>query len=267
MFSECKYSLERGYTKSSLATTTHLRSPLPTRSPKVDIFKNIVEDFVESDWKPHCQELVDKTREIILSTIKESIELLFPPANERYPALRRHLDLLSRSVAESLVQNTQQQVEKHLETEKHPYTQDQVLFDTIAEARNRGLKRELETALKFDQPKQIVYDTEALRSIIDGVWERNRKKTVQEQLAEEMEIVLEAYGQIATKRVTDRTPMVCWGCVRSLTSSIQESLWSVTDETLEGALKEPAGFAVRYERLKAELDEMSKALKILESQI
>lgn len=190
---------------------------------------------------------------------------MFPQANLRYPALRRHLDQLSRSVADSLIQDTQKQIEKHLETEKHPYTQDQLLFDNIAEARNRGLKRELETALKFDQPKQAVYDTEALKSIIDGVWERNRKKTVQEQLAEEMEIVLEAYGQVATKRVIDRTPMVCWECVRSLTSSIQESLWSVTDETLEGAMKETTGFAAKYEALKNELDEMNKALAIVES--
>lgn len=243
---------------------SHCTPRLP-RNSQVDIFRNIVEDFVDCDWKPHCQTLVDKTREIIITTLNDNIDLMFPVASQRYPALRHHLDQLSKSVAETLIQETQKQVYKHLETEKHPYTQDQVLFDNIAEARNRGLKRELETALKFDQPKQAVYDTEALKSIIDGVWERNRKKTVQQQLAEEMEIVLEAYGQVATKRVIDRTPMVCWECVRSLTSSIQESLWSVTDETLEGAMQESSGFATRYQALTAELDEMNKALEILGS--
>lgn len=244
----------------------YVYSPSASISPiQVDIFKNIVEEFVECDWKPHCQILVDKTRDIILATVNESIELIFSATSTRYPQLRRHLEIQSRSVADSLIQETQKQVHTHLEAEKHPYTQDQVLFDSIAEARNRGLKRELETALKFDQSKQAVYDTEALKTIIDGVFERNRKKTVQEQLAEEMEIVLEAYGQVATKRVIDRTPMVCWECVRSLTSSIQESLWSVTDETLDECMQESIAFATTYRALSEELDEMNKALQIFES--
>lgn len=231
----------------------------------VDIFSNIVEEFVECDWKPLCQKLMDKTREIILGAIKEAINLVFPVDSLRYPPLRRHLEQQCQTVADALIQDTQKQVRKHLDTEKHPYTQDQVLFDNIADARNQGLKRELETALKFDQSKQAVYDTEALKTIIDGVFERNRTKTIQQTLAEEMEIVLEAYGQVATKRVIDRTPMICWGLIKSLASSIQESLWSVTDETLDAAMQESTVFVTTHRALSEELEEMNKALQLLNS--
>lgn len=232
---------------------------------KVDIFRNIVEDFIETDWRPYCEKLVEKTRDIILATIHQSIGIIFPQENVRYPALQRHFEKQCRTVANALMEDVYKQLHNHLEMEKHPYTQDQLLFENIAEARNRSLKQSLETALKFDQTKQAVYDTQALKTIIDGVFERNRKKSVEEQLAEEMEIVLESYGKVATKRVIDRTPMVCWEAVRSLTMSIQESLWSVTDQELDDIMRESSLFAARHQELSQELDEASKALLVFES--
>jgi hypothetical protein len=79
------------------------------------------------------------------------------------------------------------------------------------------------------------------------------------------QIVLEAYGKVATKRVIDRTPMICWEVFRSLTSSIQESLWNATDDTLAESMKDTPEFTVRYKTLTEELEEMNKALTIFQS--
>jgi hypothetical protein len=84
-------------------------------------------------------------------------------------------------------------------------------------------------------------------------------------LTSEIQIVLEAYGKVATKRVIDRTPMICWEVFRSLTSSIQESLWNATDDTLAESMKDTPEFAVRYKTLTEELEEMNKALTIFQS--
>ncbi len=43
------------------------------------------------------------------------------------------------------------QVVLHLDIEKHPYAQDNELFENISAARHRGLKRELESALRLEQ--------------------------------------------------------------------------------------------------------------------
>ncbi len=76
----------------------------------------------------------------------------------------------------------------------------------------------------------IVFDTQAIKVDADGVFGRNRP--VEVCMAEEMEIVLENYGLVATRRVMDRSPMICCALFRMLAKSVQESLWDVTDEML-----------------------------------
>lgn len=219
---------------------------------------------MEEDWKPHCNSLLDKTREILLSAIEESIELKLSASTKRYPLLRMFFEEQCREAIEELIQDARKQMLRSLESEKHPFTLDDHLFDHLAHARNRALKRELELALKLDQ-EGIVYDSQAIKTIMDGVFERNRQKSVEQHMAEEMEIVLEAYGHVATKRVIDRTPMLSWEIFRSLCLSIQESLWSVTDETLNKTMHESPEFAKNYQALTEELEEMNKALDIFES--
>jgi hypothetical protein len=80
-----------------------------------------------------------------------------------------------------------------------------------------------------------------------------------------MEIVLESYGKVATKRVIDRTPMICWEIFRSLSDSIQENLWNATDDTLAASMQDTAEFAEKYKQLTEELEEMNKALTIFQS--
>jgi Dynamin GTPase effector domain len=224
-----------------------------------------VENFIETDWEPQCQTLLDSARDILMATVNASMESNLPKDTIRYPRLRRYLEKECRVVAEDLMHEARKQVRAHLVIEKHPYTQDQVLFDNIAEARHRGLKRELEAALKLDQAKQTVFDTEAIRTIVDGVFERSRRKSAEDHMAEEMEIMLEAYGKVVTKRVVDRTPMICWQVFRSLSSSIQDSLWSVTDETLTDYMQESSEFTKEYNELLEELEEMNQAVQSFES--
>lgn len=233
------------------------------RLTQADIFNNIVGGFVEHDWRPQCQKLLDRTKQILLTTIKDSIESNLPTNCLRYVPLKHFLNEQCRTVANKLIEAARKQVNTHLENERFPYSQDQVLFDSIASARHRGLKRELEAALKLDQPKQAVYDTEAIRAIMDEVFERNQMKSIEEHMAEEMEIVLEAYGKVATRR-QDRVPMICWEVFRTLTSAVQESLWSTTDDVLDGCMKESSDFMKTHASLSEELEELTKALQVLE---
>lgn len=227
----------------------------------VDIFKNIIADFIEADWRPHCEELATETSDIIMTAITESLDRTV--TSDRYPKLRTLIKIHSDRTSQALFLEARKQVEKHLEIEKHPYTQDHVLFSNIAQARHRDLKRELEVALRLDQ--EGAYDTGAIRTIMDGVFERIRQQTVEEHMAADMEIVLESYGKVATKRVIDRTPMICWEVFRSLSDAIQENLWNATDDVLADCMVDTPEFAEKYKQLTEELEEMNKALNIFQS--
>jgi interferon-induced GTP-binding protein Mx1 len=226
-----------------------------------DIFKNIVEEFIEDEWKPHAIALLNQTREILLSTIEESVERSFP--SDRYPALRALMIKRCRETSDKLMKKAHEQVKSHFEVEKYPYTQDDELLENIATARQRVLKRELEVALRLDQ--EGVYDTGAIQTLIDSVFERNRRKSPEDHMAEEMECVLESYGNIATRRVVDRTPMIAWEIFRTLAKSIEESLWNVTDDTLVQYMQESPAFTEKYKATAEELAEMNKALELFET--
>jgi hypothetical protein len=227
----------------------------------VEIFKNIVEDFIEEDWKPHCLALLARMREILTLAISDSIQqtLTF----NQYPSLRLLVERQCRKAAEDLMSQANKQVVSHLEIEKYPYTQDNELFENISSARHRALKRELESALRLGQ--EGVFDTQAIQVIVDGVFERNQQRPVEDHMAEEMEIVLESYGQVATRRVIDRSPMICWEVFRSLAKSVQECLRDVTDEKLVQCTQLDDFDSEKYRVVSEELLEMEKALLIFES--
>jgi GTP-binding protein EngB required for normal cell division len=229
----------------------------------VEIFKCIVADFVDRDWKPHCDLLVDVTESIILAAVSESLVKTCLDATERFPKLKSMVKQLTEPAAQALLLEAKKQVKSHLEIEKHPYTQDHILFENIAASRHRSIKRELEVSLRLDQAGGV-FDTVAIKSIMDGVFERSRRKSVEEHMAEDMEIVLESYGKVATKRVIDRTPMICWEIFRSLSNTIQESMWNITDKELEESLQDTSEFAKSHKDLSDELEEMNKALKLFQ---
>lgn len=205
-----------------------------------DIFQSIVADFIDEDWRPSCLALLDRMREILRATVKRVVQET--SSSTRYPGLQKWLVQQCRKVAEDLIQQAYQQVESHLMVEKqHPYTQDHNLFQNMAHARHANLKRELEVALRLDpEPQHQQQQSQvkltngkntssssamntsrvAIQSILDEVFERHSKKSVEDHMAEEMEIVLEAYGSIATRRIMDRTPMICWQVYRSVSERI-----------------------------------------------
>lgn len=61
------------------------------------------------------------------------------------------------------------------------------------------------------------------------------------------------------------TAMISWEVFRGLAASIQDSLWSVTDDVLGSCMQETPEFAMRYAAASAELAEMNKAIDIFES--
>jgi len=228
----------------------------------VEMFKSTVSDFIEKDWKPHCVSLINRTSDIVLGAVSDSLQKSCE--FERFPALHELIKKQSTHAARALLLGAEKQMQSHLEMEKFPYTQDNTLFENISSARHRCLKRELEVSLRLDQ-EGAVFDTAAMQSIIDGVFERNQKKSVEEHMAEDMEIVLESYGKVATKRVIDRTPMICWEVFRSVLPSIQETLWNITDKQLEETMQDSEEFAQRYKDVTVELEQMNKALTIFQS--
>lgn len=234
-----------------------------------DVFKSIIEEFIDDEWKPHCIELLQTAKEIILSALHDSIENIMPSNPFRYDKLRLSINKQCGQVLNTLFDEALGQIESHLEFEKHPYTQDSSFVETIVLSKNTILKREIEAALRLEgnneeKEKCIVYSTQAFQEIINTVFERNQQKSIIDILAEELEYILDSYGKIVTQRVIDRSPMIAWNMFRQISSSIQELLWNASDDDLTSFMEESTESIRRYGTLKNEEEHLTKAYAMLQ---
>jgi hypothetical protein len=228
-----------------------------------EVFKGLVASYVKQEWQPHSVELVESACRILLQAADDAIKrtLAIP---HRYPELEQLFYQTCRSVVRERCSEAVQLTLASLEAEKYPYTS--LYHDVcrrVAAERHTRLKKELETSLKLDQ--KGIYDTEAIKVIVDQVFQRNQQRSIEEHAAEEIEFILVAYGSVASKRILDRMPMICWEVFRSLSLSIQTSLRKVTDDTLHDCLRESEEFLCRRAQLLAERDEFGSVIAVFGS--
>ena len=236
----------------------------------VDVFQNIVQDFIEVDWRPHCVAFLERLRSILQTAVEVAWQATVSQCSvRRYPQLQQFILQECDRVQSELLRYAQQQVDSHLRVEQHPYTQDDSLFRNLAALRQKSLRQELQVALGLDtstasKSNAKALSTTAIAEIIEDVFTRHESKSVEDHLAAEMEMVLASYGQIATRRVIDRTPMIGWEVFRSLTNTLQETLWSVTDDKLTNCFQDEMNLLNQYTALTRKEDDLRKAISIFQ---
>jgi Dynamin central region/Dynamin family len=225
----------------------------------VDMFQHLVAEFVHNDWVPPCHKLVDSLQNILRESLDQALQDQLGVAN-RFPLLVKMIKATCHRVADEGIARARSQVHEHLEMEEqHPYTQDEVLLQAMNRSRFSTLRTELELQLRLDQ-EGVVYDTQAIKSILDRVFAKHQSSN---WLVEQMELVLSCYGQVATQRVLDRTPQICWQACRSLSKSLQEELGCMTDDVLETCLWESPATKKKFQDLQHRLDDLESTLDAL----
>ena len=157
------------------------------------VFNTIVAEMVEDQWRPLCESLIH-SRHTALSQIVTNL------ANEAFPESYEYL----RHVVLDKVNQVLQEWESAsllsaataLQREKTPFTLNHYLFDNIAKLRNRRLKNRLMRMVKGK--------TEGIEGIVQAVFDSVEKMSLEDCIAHEMQIVRDAYGKVAAKRVMER---------------------------------------------------------------
>lgn len=226
----------------------------------VDMFQHIVAEFVQEDWAPPCHKMLRTLEELLSTTLQAAVKDNMEQS--RFPLLKNMVETTCQKVSRRLLEHASEQVKEHLLVEEqHPYTQDEVLLQAMNEVRYENLRNDLETQLRLDQ-EGVVFDTHAIKSLLDRVFQKHQR---QNWMAEQMELVLSCYGKVATQRVLDRTPQVCWQTVRTLPNILLEELGGVTDDILETCLWESPESRHQYEELQSQLEDLQKAMKVVTS--
>ena len=226
----------------------------------VDMFQQIVADFVQEDFAPPCQKLVSTLEDILSTTMKNALDENLEKS--RFPLLKSMVESICNKVSKRMLETAMGQVQEHLEVEEHhPYTQDEVLMQAMSQVRYSNLQADLELQLRVDQ-EGMVLDTNTIKSLMDKVFQKHSQ---QNWMAEQMEFILSCYGKVATQRVLDRTPQICWQACRTLPKALQEELGGVTDDILEACLWESPESRERYEELETKLKDLTKAMDVMDA--
>ena len=237
-----------------------------------EVFRSICSEFMEQDWRPHCDKLLEEA----FAISNESIDLCLDSSNigRRYQSLRLLVQNRAKLEVQKLYEREKSRLKNYLFDEMDPYTQNHYLFENLSKKRSERLKKELCIALGnapvLAAPGATVEEVQAntmkqSNTIVEAVFDRNQKKSIDEHVAEEMEAVLDAYGKVAMKRFIDLVPMSCRRIFRGSPDAIRQAFDGIGDNELQSVLRDDRAFRQRHIEMELQVSEMEKGLTLFSS--
>jgi hypothetical protein len=220
------------------------------------VFRSIIAFFMEQDVNPHCEKLLEEVFGILGEAIEPCVDT--SGMKKRYQTLGQLVEQRAKEELQNLLEQERANLKNYIEDELDPYTQNHYLFENLSKKRNKRLQDELILTLRDG----TTFTSQQVHTIVNAVFERNQAKSVDDHMAEEMEAALDAYGQVAVKRIIDNVPMLCRRIVRHSTDAIRRSFDKVTDADLARLMEDSHTFRQKFHDLEAEVAEMEKGLAL-----
>jgi len=219
------------------------------------LFNAIVRNMIRADWKPLCESLIDESHALLLGHLTRIFEKEF---KARYYMLWASVEDAITSVLKQHSIELKASLSNVLDMDTHPYTQNHYLFDNISKKRNDHLKRKLIIMLQNisgdDAGKKAV-------NLINAVFDANSRRSMDDHVAAEMEVVLDSYGKVCAKRIIDQVPMNVMSFNRRALQGLEEVLSGFTDSQLAALIVDGPEFAAQHARAKDKLKKMKKAFE------
>lgn len=223
-----------------------------------EVFNAVIGNFIRDDWEPLCYDLLAKTVDLLVETTTTALAATI--SDSQSSKLCTLIEIRSADLIQSANQLAMTEIAAHLKMEMFPFTQDDELFVTIKKNRNKPLRVKLERCLLSEDKVPLSYDQ--TKAVLDGIFNRSENLLIDDHMAEEMEIILAAYGAVCFKRVTDKTPMICQKMFRDVSLGVAEVMQGITDSELDLVMQKEPDVTRRYEEAKAIVHEMDKAIII-----
>eukprot|EP01032_Pedospumella_encystans_P016705 gene16705-19051_t len=218
------------------------------------VFNSVVADLITQAWTPLCLQLVQDRKDAYVDLVRRAVNNAV--VANRFPALKRFFLQRVERVVDEIFENCEREVD--LSAEIVPYSQNHYLFETILKMRNKRLRSKI--------MKMVAGKTTGVESIIDAAFSNEDKLSMEDHIAQEMQIVLSAYGKVAAKRVIDNVPMIIQERTRALQAALDNALQvkQVTDDELKSLIVEDERTVKKVKQDTAEKEKLDIAIKKLE---
>jgi GTPase Era involved in 16S rRNA processing len=230
-----------------------------------EVFQSLAKQFVEEDWIPHIDELMQSSLSIINKAIDQS--LTEGDIGKRYKPFPLMVERRAKVVLQKIYDRERSRLNTYLSDEMAPYTQNRNLFDELSQNRNKRLQAELSVAFQALPPSgspESVRSVDVL-SMLALVFSRFHNKSLDNHMADEMEAVLDSYGKVAMTRVIDVVPMCCLSMFRDTPDAIRVEFDTITDKELLGIMYDGHVFLQQRNKMELLKSEMEKGLALFAS--
>jgi hypothetical protein len=232
--------------------------------PNTVVFNKLVSRFIQRDWRKPCTDLVQAMSALLCDASDNTIGFLKEAA--RYEKLSRFLKLRATKVLQDCIDLTHEEIDKFIQREMKPYTQDHYVFENLAKKSNEWLKKGIIVALgPPDQDKTMT--TAAIHKIVKAEFVKNQEKSVDQHMAEQMEHALDAFGKVTLKRFIDVVPSICWENINKFPQRLENELMNTPDEDLLKIMADSSSFKCKFDELETEAKELQEGLVILQDAI
>lgn len=223
-----------------------------------DLFDAIVADQIEKEWLDPTMNMLEFTAVLMETASKKFINEM--KMIKSLPSLTGYLIRRSCEVVETIKNDTEEEVSKFIEREKTPYTQNHYLFENLSKLRTQRLLDEVLSSVALHGGIDNKASTDDLSSAIQGIFERNQKRSIDDHMSEEMHNALDSYGKVAFKRFVDTVPMICIQIMQRFPKLINNILSDLTDSEIEKLVAAPAGAIANMAALKREVETLEKGI-------
>ena len=111
-------------------------------------------------------------------------------------------------------------------------------------------------------------DVKLAVAAVKSLFSQNEKKSMERHVIEEMTIIIEAYGKVASKRIIDEIPGTIWTMLKDIIPKLKLKLDEVSDDHLSQLIQEKPATKRTRANVMDEISKMEIARKsLMEMQI
>ena len=217
-----------------------------------DLCENIISEMIVTQIQPACLKFLDAIFKQLVVLVETAAEICFP---ESFPRLKLHSVYKLRDVADTVYNTKTADLMQCMEREFAPFTQNHYLYDCIQKKRNERIERKCVAMAAAAEKAGFASD---LSQQIKAIFRQSTRLSMEDHKLNEMEVILDAYGKVASKRIIDEIPMIAKNMFKAFFQECRPSM-TATDSELEILMHEGNDIALRRKQLKTKVEALQIA--------